>query len=86
MADTVKAVIDRFEGPYAILLVGDDQYKLEVLKKSLPKGIKEGTWLKLEIEGTQVLGAIIDAEETEKARQRIAEKLAALRRGDHLKE
>jgi prophage tail gpP-like protein len=58
---------------------------MDVPRSRLPKGVKEGTWLQVEIQGDKVIDAKIDEEETNRAKQRIAEKLAALRRGDHLK-
>ena len=80
-----KAVIDRFEGDKAVLLVGDESRPVVVERKSLPKKVREGTWLQVEIDGDSVLSATIDDEETARVKQRIADKLAALRRGDHLK-
>ena len=82
---SIKAVIDRFEGKQAVLFVGEENRPLIVPRKSLPKGAREGVWLQLEIAGEQIVSAKIDAEETERARQRIAEKLERLRRGEHLK-
>ena len=79
-----KAVIDRFEEDQAVLLVGDQERKLIVPRKSLPRGSKEGHWLKLELDGDRLVNALIDQEETSKARQRIAGKLARLRKGEHL--
>lgn len=78
-----KAVIDRFEEDQAVLLVGDKERKLVVPRQSLPKGAKEGHWLKVELEGNNLVSAAIDQEETAKAKQRIAEKLARLRKGEH---
>lgn len=78
-----KAVIDRFEGQYAVLLVGEASRKLDIHRKALPKGVKAGTWLKIELEGESLLSAEIDAEETEAAKKRILEKLERLRRGEH---
>jgi hypothetical protein len=80
-----KAVIDRFEGSIAVLYLGDEQEKLEIPKKQLPKGVKEGSWLILEIQDGKLVMAEIDPEETARARERIAEKRATLLRGDHLK-
>ena len=80
----MKAVIDRFEGNLAVLLVGDEEKKMEVPRKSLPKGAKEGHWLQLEMNGDTILNITIDEEETARAKQRIAEKLERLRRGEHL--
>ena len=80
-----KAVIDRFEEDKAVLLVGDQERKLVVPRKSLPRGVKEGHWLKVEITGDKLLSALIDEQETARARQRITEKLERLRRGEHMK-
>ncbi len=46
----MKAVIDRFESNVAVLLVGADELKVDFPKKLLPKGSKEGSWLKVSIE------------------------------------
>jgi len=80
-----KAVIDRFEGNNAVLSVGEENRQIVVPRKSLPKGIREGVWLQVEVEGDQLISAEIDEEETARMRERIAEKLERLRRGDHLK-
>jgi Protein of unknown function (DUF3006) len=82
----MKAVIDRFEGNLAVLLLNEGQEQLIVPRKSLPRGVKEGHWLQVEIENGEVRNAVIDQEETAKAKQRIAEKLARLRRGEHLED
>jgi len=79
-----KAVIDRFEGEHAVLFLGEAEKQLIVPRKSLPRGAREGHWLQVEVEGDALLSAVIDKEETKKARQRIGEKLARLRRGQHL--
>ena len=81
----MKSVIDRFEGKYAVLIVGDDAQRINVLKKLLPRKSREGSWLQVEIQNGEVISAVIDEEETANAKQRIAEKLARLRRGNHLK-
>lgn len=80
-----KAVIDRFEEDQAVLLIGDQERKLVVPRKSLPRGVKEGHWLRVEMDGERLVSAAIDEEETAKVKQRIAEKLERLRRGEHLK-
>ena len=81
----MKAVIDRFEADKAVLLVGEEQDALVVPRKSLPQGVKEGHWLKVDVEDDRVLSAEIDEEETARAKERIKEKLAKLRRGEHRK-
>ncbi|MBE3142116.1 MAG: DUF3006 domain-containing protein [Thermoplasmata archaeon] len=79
----MKAVIDRFEGEYAILIVGEEEQRLNIPRKLLPQKAKEGSWLQLEIVDGEARNITLDEQETEKARQRIAEKLARLRRGDY---
>ena len=81
----MKSVIDRFEGRFAVLIVGDDEQRINVLKKLLPRQAREGSWLQVEIQNGEVISAVIDEEETANVKQRIAEKLARLRRGNHLK-
>ena len=81
-----KAVIDRFEENMAVLLVGDKERQVIVPRKSLPAGVKEGHWLKVELDGEKLDSAIIDEEETAKVKQRIMTKLERLRRGEHLKD
>jgi hypothetical protein len=78
-----KACIDRFEGKQAVLLVDDKP--LVFPKSLLPKAAKEGDWLQVDIEEGRLLSAKIDPEEKAKMAARIKEKLARLRRGDHLK-
>jgi hypothetical protein len=81
----MKAVIDRFEGEFAVLIVGEDEQRLNVLKALLPKLSREGSWLQVDIQNGEVISAVLDEAETTNAKQRIADKLALLRRGDHLK-
>lgn len=52
----MRAVVDKFEGEYAVLLFGDDEIKVDFPKVLLPEGTREGSWLKvsfkLDQEGT----------------------------------
>lgn len=80
-----KAVIDRFEGGLAVLLVGEDERRIDIPRECLPKGAREGYWLQVELEEGQLVYAALDPEETMRAKRRILEKLQRLRRGDHLK-
>ena len=45
----MKAVIDRFEGEYAVLLVGEEESKVDLPLKLLPKGAIEGSVLDLNL-------------------------------------
>ena len=79
----MKAVIDRFEGDLAVLILADDDQRLNVPRKLLPPKAKEGSWLQLDLVGGQPRNIKLDEKETEAARQRIADKLARLRKGDY---
>jgi hypothetical protein len=81
----MKAVIDRFEGDYAILIVGENEQRLNVPRKQLPSKAKAGAWLKLDMVGGQPTNIAIDDQATTQALQRIGDKLAHLRKGDHNK-
>ena len=45
-----KAVIDRFEGDKAVLLVGEEEDRLIIPRVSLPSGAMEGMWLQAYVE------------------------------------
>ena len=81
-----KAVIDRFEGEQAVLLLGDGEIQLVVPRESLPGEAKEGDWLQVEIEEGVLVDAAIDAQATARAEERIAAKLARLRKGEQLED
>ncbi len=49
--------------------------KYHYTDEKLPDGIKEETWLKLEIHNDQIVKIEPDFEETERVRQRILEKI-----------
>ena len=68
----MKAVIDRFEGDYAIVLFGEDEIKVDIPKILLPEGAKEGSWLKINFE--------LDVKGEIKQRERIKNKLERLKR------
>ncbi len=70
--DTLKAVIDRFEGEYAVVLFGEDEIKVDIPKILLPEGAKEGSWLNINFE--------LDIEGEMKQRERIESKLEKLKR------
>jgi hypothetical protein len=78
---TEKAVIDRFEGDSAIILIAEKP--IVIPRASLPKGVKEGDWLQVEMEEGNFISAKLDPMETKLATERIAEKLNRLRSGEH---
>ena len=77
----MKAVIDRFEGEFAVLLLGEGEQSVSVPKGQLPEGCKEGTWLQVELRGNELTSAVFDEAEAADREYRIEEKLAKLRRG-----
>ncbi len=79
----VKAVVDRFEGDKAVILVGEEAEQLVVDKRKLPPGTREGHWLRADVRDDVLMSAELDAEETARAKSRIGSKLDKLRRGDH---
>jgi hypothetical protein len=46
----MKAVIDRFEGNYAVLLFGTREIRVDFPRELLPEEVEEGTWLKISLE------------------------------------
>ncbi len=73
-----KATIDRFEGENAVILIGEDEYV--VARATLPLGVVQGLWLRVEIEDKHIIKAIIDEEETAKVEKLLAERIARLKR------
>lgn len=78
-----KAVIDRFEGDLAVLLLPDGDQRLNLPRKLLPPKAKEGSWLTLEMIGGEPRNIKLDPQATASARQRITAKLARLRKSHH---
>jgi hypothetical protein len=59
----VKAVVDRFENGYAVLLLGEEEIELVVAREFLPQEAREGSWLKVRFE--------VDWEETKKQEAKV---------------
>ena len=78
-----KAMIDRFEGDLVVLLVGEEQDRLEVNKSILPMGAKEGDWLQVDVKDDRIFSVTADPEGTADAKKRILDKLGILREGKH---
>lgn len=68
----MRAVIDRFEGDYAVVLFGEEEIKVDMPKKLLPPDAAEGTWLNVTF--------AVDRSGTEKQRERIARLLDKLKK------
>ncbi|SHJ72015.1 Protein of unknown function [Anaerobranca californiensis DSM 14826] len=59
----MKAIIDRFEGDYAVLLFKNEEIQVDFPKKLLPEEVTEGDVLTINIE--------IDRDERERRREAI---------------
>lgn len=67
----MRAVVDRFEGEYAVLLIEEDKIKVDFPRKLLPDGTREGSWLTVNLK--------LDRERTKKQEEKIAELLNKLK-------
>lgn len=67
----MKAVIDRLEGDYAVVLFGEEEIKVDIPRGLLPEGAKEGSWLTVNFE--------LDAEGTQKQKEKIQNLLDKLK-------
>ncbi len=76
-----KGVIDRIvDGKIAVILVGENEKEYHYPAEKLPDGVKEGTWLKVEILNDQIVKIEPDFEETERVRKRILEKIKKIKK------
>jgi hypothetical protein len=85
MSRSEKAAIDRFEGEWAVLLLGSEGTVINVRRDILPRRAREGQWLLIEFEDDEIVSAKLDLAETTRVRKRIEAKLDRLRRGEHRK-
>jgi len=72
--------IDRIEENFAVVLYGtEEQHKIDIPIRELPKGAREGHKVVLIFKNEKVIDIVIDEDATKKAResvQRLIEKLA----------
>jgi len=82
----MKAVIDRFEGDIAVIVLESGEI-IHVPRQQLPSGGFEGCHVQVVFDDDQSIQSIqLDQTTTENAHKRIQEKLERLRRNEHLKE
>lgn len=67
----LSAVIDRFEEDKAVLLIGDEEIKVNFPRKLLDKSLKEGDYITLDIK--------YDAKATKEAQEEIQNLLKSLK-------
>lgn len=68
----MKAVIDRFEGDYAIMLFGDEEIRADIPRQLLPESAKEGSWINVSFE--------LNVEGRKKQEEKIQELLEKLKK------
>ena len=56
------AVIDRFEGEYAVILVGEMQRPYDIPRHRLPPAAREGDWLRIERIDNQIISNYLPCE------------------------
>lgn len=75
-----KAVVDRIvDRKTAVILVGEDERQHHYPAGQLPGGAVEGSWLKVQIEGGEIVTVEVDEEGTCNTRRRIQQKMERLR-------
>ena len=75
-----QAVLDRIEEDlHAVLLVGPQADERVVPAALLPADTKPGSWLRIATDEAGQMMITLDAEETERVRKRIQDKLQRLR-------
>jgi hypothetical protein len=82
-----KAVIDRIEEGFAVLILENSEDKLIIPGSRLPAGAREGVWLQIGFsedgESQEILAVELDPDKTEEVRRRIEDKLSRLRGNQH---
>ena len=68
----MKAVIDRFEGDYAVLLAGDKERQIDMPRDLLPEGAREGSCITISLE--------LDTQREARQRERMEGMLEKLKR------
>ncbi len=72
MKNNIKGSIDRFEGNYAVLIIGEEGDRLDIQRSFLPEEAKEGDFIKIRIE--------ISPDKTREAKEKSADLIEKLKR------
>ncbi len=65
-----KAIVDRIEGSYAVLLIGSKKRSVYFPLQLMPKGAQKGTLLSVEFDGKELVKVTIDSSEAERVNKR----------------
>lgn len=68
----MKAVVDRFEGELAVLLVGEEEFQVDWPRKYLPEDVQEGSILRFDF--------TVDHDETERVREKMRRRIERLKK------
>ncbi|WNF38623.1 DUF3006 domain-containing protein [Bacillaceae bacterium IKA-2] len=75
-----KAVVDRIvDEKLVVLLVGDQEIEKVIALEKLPAGVMEGTWIKVEFNGNDLIAIEVDEEKTSETKERVRSKMDLLR-------
>ena len=77
--DEEVGVVDRVVADVAVVLVGDDEAEYELATASLPEGVGEGSWLRVQREGASLVVVGHDQTGEAEQRRRLQERLGSLR-------
>lgn len=66
----MKAVLDRIENGYAVMLIENNQAEFTVPVNQLPAGSSAGTWFSVSVVNDQITKLIIDQKTTLQKKQR----------------
>ncbi len=79
----IKATIDRFEDGKAVLIAGENKDEYNVPVASLLRGAIRGDWLLVKVEHDRIINVVIEEKVTASVKEKIANKVAWLRRWGH---
>lgn len=65
-----QAVVDRIEGSYAVLLIGNKKRCVYFPLQLMPKGTQKGTDLLVEFDGKELVKVNVDNKEIERGHKR----------------
>ena len=82
---TIRASLDRFEENGYAVVYTDDGKKLDIKRELIPENVKEGTRLKIHVQGSKFSKVVTDDNDTQELKRKIKEKLERLKHNQHLK-
>jgi hypothetical protein len=81
-----KAVINRFEEDWAVVMLDGQPEPIHLHRNDLPRAARAGDHLQIELNNGRVTSVYVDEAANQEVLARIQAKIERLRRGDHLKD